>query len=98
MGGEGSILHMITSLRNNRSLLRKKSMFKKDRSFLSVKKEYYKASKGKIASKKLSKEELLLIRKKVIKKRRRENIKSLIILFVIITLILCLGLYIANIS
>ncbi len=61
MGGEGSTQHMIITMRNNLNMLRKKSMFKRERSFLNVKKEYYKASKGKIASKKLTKEELLLI-------------------------------------
>lgn len=96
MGGEGSIQHMITSFRNNRSLLRKKSMFRRDRSFLSTKKEYYKASKGRIKSKKLSKEELLLIRKKVIKKRRAEDIRAWLIVFVIVVVFAGIGYYAVN--
>ena len=71
-------------------------MFKRKRSFLNVKKEYYKASKGKIASKKLTKEELLLIRNKVIANRRKENIRAWLIFFVIVISIIVLGIYILN--
>ncbi|MBJ2175609.1 hypothetical protein JBL43_15260 [Aureibaculum sp. A20] len=85
MGGEGSMQSMITILRNNKNLLRKKSFFKRDRTFLSTRKEYYKASKGKINLKKASKQELKIIRERVIKQRKFENIK---IWFVTISLLL----------
>jgi len=96
MGGEGSTQHMIITMRNNLNMLRRKSMFKRERTFLSVKKEYYKASKGKIASKKLTKEELLLIRNKVIANRRSESIRTWLIFFVIVISIIVLGIYILN--
>ena len=79
MAGEGSMMHMITTLRNNKYLLRRKRMFKKERTFLSVKKEYYKATKGEINIRKLSKEELLAIRNSVIKSRRSQRFKTLLI-------------------
>lgn len=83
MAGEGFMQHTINSLRNNKSLLCRKSYFKKDRSFFSRRKEYLKASKGKIKTKKLSKDELLLIRNKVVENRRKESIKLWTLLSVI---------------
>lgn len=74
MFGGGSIQGMITSLSNNRKLLRSKKLFKKERSFLNLKKEYLKASEGEKNQKKSSKEELHRVRKKIIKERRRENV------------------------
>lgn len=74
MFGGGSIQGMITSLSNNKKLLRSKRLFKKERSFLNLKKEYLKASDGEKNLKKASKEELLRVRKKIIKERRRENV------------------------
>ncbi len=96
MGGEGSIQHMITTMRNNRNMLRKKNYFKRERTFLSTKREYYKASKGKIDSKNISKEELLQIRKIIIRKRKVENIRVWLILFAIITPILIFVIYTFN--
>lgn len=74
MFGGGSVQGMITSLSNNKKLLRSKKLFKKERTLLNIKKEYLKATKGKLNLKKVSKEELQEIRKKVIKQRRKENI------------------------
>lgn len=96
MGREGRSHQMITRMRNNRKILRKKGLFKKERSFASIKKEYYKASSGKIDSKKLSKEELLLIRNRVIKRRMEGEIKFLSILIVILASIIVLSIYISN--
>jgi hypothetical protein len=96
MGGEGSIQHMITTLRNNRNMLRKKGMFQRDRSFTRRKEEYHKASKGINTSKKLSKEELLLIRNKVIANRRRENIKAFLVFIIIVILIISMVVFVIN--
>jgi len=93
MGGEGSIQSMITMLRNNRQLLRKKSIFKRDRTFLNTKKEYYKAAQGYIDLKKASKEELLVIRKKIIKQRRLENVIAWSIVLAIMIPIIGFGIY-----
>lgn len=73
MAGEGSIQGMITSLRNNKKLLRRPNLFRQGNSFLNLKKEYLKAAGGKVNVRKLSKEELAVIRKKVVKERRKEN-------------------------
>jgi len=96
MGGEGNMQHMINTLRNNRSLLRKKSMFKRDNSFLSAKKEYYKAAQGKIDLKKATKEELSILRKKIIKQRRTENIRVWITILVLAISIILFSFYISN--
>ncbi len=93
MGGEGSMQHMINVLRSNRSLLRKKNMFKRERSFLSTKKEYYKAAQGKIDLKTATKEELILIRQKILKHRRAENIRAWSIIFIVVTVITAIGIY-----
>lgn len=73
MGGGGSIQGMNTSLSNNKKLLRSKRLFKKEKTFLNVKKEYLKASKGKLNFKTTSKEELLELRKKILKERKKER-------------------------
>jgi len=93
MGGEGSIQHMINSLRNNRNLLRKKSIFKKERTFLSTKKEYYKAAQeGEVELKKATKEELILLREKIIKQRKIESIRSWVIVLIVMTPLILLGI------
>ncbi|GAA3521328.1 hypothetical protein GCM10022393_39590 [Aquimarina addita] len=87
LGGGGSIQAMITSLSNNKKLLRSKRLFKKERTFLNIKKEYLNATEGKLNLKKASKEELQRIRKKIIKERRKEN-KIVIVIAIIITSIM----------
>ncbi len=96
MGGEGSMQHMINTLRNNKSMLRKKSMFKKERTFLSTRKEYYHAAEGKIDLKKATKEELLLLRKKILKRRKAESIRTWIIVSAFLIPIIMLGVYALN--
>ena len=106
MGGEGSMQHMITTLRNNSNMLRRKGMFQRKRSFRSIKREYQIASKGINTSNKLTKEALLHIdemearqsdiRNKVIENRRRENMKAFIILFIIVVSIILLVAYMIN--
>jgi hypothetical protein len=73
MAGEGGMAHMIVSQRNNKRLLRRKRLFEKERTFLSIKKEYYKASQGRVDFKKATPEELKKIRNKVIANRKSEN-------------------------
>lgn len=91
MAGGGSIAGMIISIRNNAKLLRKKSMFKKESSFLHVKKEYLKAAEGKLDLKKATPHELKKVRE-VVKQNRRESRKlTLIALFVAAPLVLFVG-------
>ena len=88
MGGEGSIQGMITSLKNNKKLLRTKRLFKKEKTFLSLKKDYFKASNGVFDFKKISKEELLEIRKKVLKERKKEDLIFATIAITIISILI----------
>jgi len=96
MGGEGSMQAMNTILRNNRNLLRKKSMFKRDQSFFKARKEYLKAANGEIDFKKISKSELRKIREKVIKERKFENLRVWMITLAILIPIIVFGVYISN--
>jgi len=96
MGGEGSMQAMNTILRNNRNLLRKKSMFKRDQSFFKARKEYLKAANGEIDFKKISKSELRKIREKVIKERKFENLRVWMITLAILIPIIAFGVYISN--
>lgn len=90
IAGAGSIQSMITILRNNKNMLRKKSLFRKDKSFLNLREEYLKATPihKKIDSKKLSKEELEEIRLKVIKSYRKDNIKTFLTASVIMIVLI----------
>lgn len=94
--GLGNIEGMRVILRNNREMLRKTGLFKKDRSFLSSRKEYLKAAKGEVELKTISKSELQAIREKVIKNRKVESIKSWLITITIIIPIIVYGIYISN--
>ena len=73
MAGGGSIQGMITSLSNNKKLLRRNRLFRPENSFLNLKKEYLKAAEGKINIKKATKKELAEIRRKVLEQRRKED-------------------------
>lgn len=87
MGGEGFMLHMINTLRDNRGLLRRKGMFKRKQTFLTRRKEYYKASQGNFIFKELSKDELKAIRRKVLKQRRKDSIIQWSIFLILSSLI-----------
>jgi len=73
MAGGGNIQAMINSLRNNKSHLRRKSRFKKERSFLNLKQDDYKSVVGKLNTKKLTKEERFKIRTQIVKDKRRQT-------------------------
>jgi len=96
MGGEGSMQSMITMLRNNKKLLRRKSIFRKERSFLNTKKEYYNAVKGEFDFKKISKKELELIRDRITKKRKKEDLRAWLISLTVMIPIIWFGVYIFN--
>ncbi|PQJ76704.1 hypothetical protein [Polaribacter glomeratus] len=71
MPGEGSIQGMLTSLSNNKRLLRKKNMFRPERTFLSLKRAYIKSAGGEIELKKATKKQLRAIRIQIIRERRK---------------------------
>ena len=75
-------------LNNNKNLLRKKSLFRRERTFLNLKKEYLKAADGKLDYKKASKEELLAIRKKIMRRRKKKEIVVATIYLFFVSLIL----------
>lgn len=86
-GGAGTILDMIIRDKNNKALLRKKNPFKRDWNLFSIRKEYFKAAKGKIDLKKASHEEIMLIRAKVLLQRRKDFFRSGIALCIIVPII-----------
>ncbi len=79
MGGEGSIQHMINSLKNNKKLLRRKSRFEKEKSFLSIDKGTYETKKEPFKSKKATPELLRKIQKET---KQASNKKKLFIGFI----------------
>lgn len=72
LGGGWSSKGMITTLSNNRKLLRRKRIFKKEKSFLNIRSEYYKRTSGRVITKEASKEILEEIKKDYIKHRKAE--------------------------
>lgn len=87
-GGLGSVLHMITTLRNNRNLLRKSNIFKRKKHYFEVNKEdYFAGSKRRIEVKPISAEELEKIRVKTKTENRRTTILSLSFSLVTITIL-----------
>ena len=84
LGGGCGAVAMIQSLRNNKKLLRKKSLFKHDAIFLGTNKENYKATQGKVKEKKATPEQLREIREKTITGNKRSNRRNLLIAFTII--------------
>ncbi len=79
MPGSGAIRHMVDTVRNNRKLLRKKSMFKKERSFLGLTSQIYQSADGKVPSKKLSSNELRRIKERTLKEAQKDNLRAIII-------------------
>ena len=68
----GNVQSMITTLRNNKMLLKSKSMFNKEKTFLSLNSEYLKSNYGKFEYKKVTKKELLAIRNKIIRDKKKQ--------------------------
>ena len=79
MGGGGSIQGMITSLKNNRKLLRKKRLFRPEKTFLRIKKEYIKSAKGELNLKNATGRQLRDIRVKVLKRRKKNEFVRIVI-------------------
>lgn len=82
MAGEGFSKHASTSSRENRNLRRKKSMFKKERTFLNQKSSQIKTNVQEIITKKPSRYELSKIKEAVLNDRRKQFITSLWVVFV----------------
>ncbi len=92
MAGGGSIAAMITILRNNKLLLRKKSMFKKERSFLNTKEKFYTNAETKIFTKKATPHQLKEVRNKLNKHRKAEY-RKLFLAFGIVTI--CMAVFVS---
>ncbi len=87
MAGGGSIAGMIISLRNNSQMLRRKSMFKKESTYLNTKKEYYKASAGKVELKKATPHQLREVRRTVLENRKKDQRNFILAFFVALVII-----------
>ena len=86
MGGGGSMQGMRNSLNNNNKLLRKKRLFRKERSFFKLKREYLKAAGGELNFKTADKTQLIKIRKKILRQRRNENFLLITISLIVISI------------
>ena len=84
MGGEGSIQSMITILRNNKQLLRKRNTFRRGFGFGRLRDEYRSYAEGRIEQKPISEKDLALIRKKIIGQKRQEILGSRVILLFVV--------------
>ncbi len=96
MGGEGSMKAMIDSLRNNRKLLRNKSRFAKERSFLNLKETDLKGASGKPRFKPFSKEAVEKIKSKFQRRRKREKVLFAFLGLLIVSLFLFLVTFLIN--
>jgi len=93
MPGAGSMDHMVKTIINNAKLLRKKSLFKKERSFLQSKREDFTIAAGGIPTEAISEEKLTAIRTKMIAARKKRNLQLGIFLAISVPLIIILGFY-----
>ncbi len=87
MASFGSLNHMVITLRNNAKLLRKRSLFKKERSFLRGEEMEFKHSYQGIPSKPVSKEKLQKIKEKIQQEQRRDRNKLMLITLFFLPLI-----------
>ena len=86
MGGEGSMMAMITSYRNNTELIRKKRLFKSGRSYFRAKEVYRKALGGELAFRTATPQERALIRSKIRKEYRREKLFLVLISAIVLSI------------
>lgn len=89
MGGEGSILAMIQSLKANKALLKRKKSFH-------YKNEFHSAElneKNKLEFRKISEEELQILRKKYRKDRIKETLKSTIVFLILLGIVVLVLIY-----
>ena len=88
MGGEGSMLHAIKSLKNNRALVKKR----KSRSHNDLLLEG--TSKTKIEFKKVSADELERIKAEIRLESRKAKLKELVIFLIVVALMIALVIWI----
>jgi len=93
MPSGGSIQSMITTLHNNKKLLRKRRIHDSKFGFAMLRDKYRTYSTGSVDSKPLSKEELLKIRTKIINDRRKERIWDFIQVYLLIAIIISIPIY-----
>jgi len=95
MGGEGSMLHMILSLRNNKKLRSKKSIFEKQKSFFDSTATSNAINK-KIEVKHLTQEEIEYFREKSIRMRRKYFINKFIVSIILISILAFISAFLIN--
>jgi len=84
-GGAGSIMDMIARLRNNRNLLRKKSVFNKDKGYFENERMDVKSKAKGLHFKKASEAELKIFRKKLKTEKRKDGIITFLVATAIAT-------------
>ena len=90
MAGGGSISGMIISLRNNGNLLRKRSMFRTQGTFLNRKNEYFRAANGEADFKKTSPNDLIKVRNIIALHKKKETRSFIMALFIASMLLLAM--------
>lgn len=93
MPGEGSMMFMIQSLRNNKALLRGKRLFKKERSFLQKDNLDLHESKEGIKSTPITAKQRKEIRFKIRKEQRKDYLRKAIFIIILFPLITSLGYF-----
>lgn len=87
MGGEGSISHMIATLRNNKNLLRGRNRFFRRELTYSELRDYYKDSKVPLKNGKIDKEYLKKVRNQLLKDQRKARNKQILIISIAVILV-----------
>ena len=96
MGGQGFMRHASESLKQNRGELRRKGLFKKERSFLNLKEADFNTPNDSIESKKLSKKELKKYKEKTVRSRTKDELYYALIAYASAAILIVLFIYIAT--
>lgn len=96
MGGQGFMRHASESLKQNRRELRKKNLFKRERSFLNLKDGDFNTPNDAIESKKLSKKELKKYKEKTVRSRSRDETYYALVACFSAAMLILLSIYIAT--
>lgn len=96
LGGFGSIQGMINSLRENRKLLRRKSLFDKAKSMFDGDEEYPHGPKGRLFEKKASAAELNAIKAQMSEQKRLERLMTYGIIAAIFLVVFATGYWVVH--
>ena len=97
MGGGGFMSHMMNSVRGNKSLLRKKRLFDREKDFTIRKKAFKRGVSGKLLDKKVDKKELEKIKNEIRKDIRNQNRKRFIVHLTIVLAAIVISLLLVQV-